>query len=358
MTAAASDMPVPPAERTGLIGKVGGVTTGAVKFAIGVLMCLTPVTAIIALGWLTRKTAGDIRQAFFSNTAQADPNLPRSWPNWIRGDKASGKTGVSRWFGGLRDNLSAGVGTLAGLGILTLPFGALWLLSWWAGWENSFNKGYEQAWVGPAVALIGVGFALVTLMHLPLAMAHQAQESSWRAALDLKRVRALLRYSGWGYVGIAILYALAALPLFAVKGAPVFMEDIYPPITRFDPEQMRAFANGYHFWATVYLFVAVLFIRSRAARVYARAAIAACHANPQSWAGTAAADLVSALKLDRNAETTKKPGRLGRAIRGGLIIALWLFFVAQIFVGQFLNHSWQAWVNQPLFLLPWIPHPG
>lgn len=358
MTAAASDMPAPPAERTGLIGKVGGVITGAMKFAIGVLMCLTPVTAIIALGWLTRKMAGDIRRAFFRNTDQPDPNLARRWPNWIRSDKGSGKTGVSRWFGGLRDNLSAGVGTLAGLGVLTLPFGALWLLSWWAGWENSFNKGYEQAWVGPAVALTGVGFALVTLMHLPMAMAHQAQESSWRAALDLKRVRALLRSSGWGYVGIAALYALAALPLFAVKGIPVFMENIYPPIAQFDPEQLRDFANGYHFWATVYLFVAVLFIRSCVARVYARAAFAAYHANPQIWSGTAVADLVSALRLDGGVEPVKKRGRLGRAIRGGLVIALWLFFVAQIFVGQFLNHNWLAWVNQPLFLLPWIPQPG
>ena len=358
MTAAAPEMPAPPAERTRLVSKVGSAITGVVKFAIGVFMCLTPVTAIIALGWLTRKMGGDIRRAFFRNTAQADPDLPRSWPNWIRGDKASGKTGVSRWFGGLRDNLSAGVGTLAGLGVLTLPFGALWLLSWWAGWENSFNKGYEQAWVGPAVALIGVGFALVTLMHLPMAMAYQAQESSWRAALDVKRVRALLRNSGWGYVGIAVLYALAALPLFAVKGAPVFMENIYPPITRFDPEQLRAFANGYHFWATVYLFVAVLFIRSCAARVYAHAAFAACHANPQIWAGTGVADLISALRLDGGVEPVKKRGRFGRIIRGVFIILIWWVFVAQIFVGQFLNHSWVSWVNQPLILLPWIPQPG
>ncbi len=358
MTAATPHMPAPPSERTGLIGWVGRAISGAVKLAVGVLMCLTPVTAIIALGWFARKMAGDVRRHFYRQAKQPALHSKRKWPNWLISDAHDRGSGFSRWTGGLRDNLSAGLAALAGLGALTLPFGILWLLSWWAGWENSFNKGYEQAWVGPVVALIGVSLALLTFMHLPMATAHQAVESTWRSVFDFKRIRGLLRTSGWSYVGVTALYALAALPLFAAKGAPVFMEQIYPPIVGFDPEQLRAFADAYHFWMTAYLFVAVLLVRSCAARVYARAAFAAVHANPQLWAGSAVAELVPTRRPDDAVRREKRFGRLGRMIRGLFLIVIWLFFVAQIFVGQFLNHSWSSWVNQPLILLPWLAQSG
>ncbi len=35
-------------------------------------------------------------------------------------------------------------------------------------------------------------------------------------------------------------------------------------------------------------------------------------------------------------------------------LALWTFFVALIYVGQFLNHDWLGWLNHPLILLPWL----
>ena len=55
-------------------------------------------------------------------------------------------------FGSLGANLKLGAQSLFNIWVLTLPPCALWLFAWWGGWENSFNKGYEQFAVGPSVA--------------------------------------------------------------------------------------------------------------------------------------------------------------------------------------------------------------
>ena len=76
---------------------------------------------------------------------------------------------------------------------MILPVGALWLLSWWGGWQNSFHKGYEQAWVGPVVGLLGIGLFLPVMTYVPLAQARQAATGSWRAFWDLSLIRRLAR---------------------------------------------------------------------------------------------------------------------------------------------------------------------
>jgi len=86
-------------------------------------------------------------------------------PGWVMGPRGAGL--VVRLLGGLGANVSAGVRMLAGLAIWTLPFTILWLGAWWAGWENSLNKGYEQAQIGPAVFLAGTILALPLLTLLP-----------------------------------------------------------------------------------------------------------------------------------------------------------------------------------------------
>ena len=106
---------------------------GLKNLIIGTLFCTTPPTAILALGWTLR----DMRATTVRKIASPD-RLPTESVSWLLGPRGSGF--ISRWFGGLWLNTKTGLGGLFGLAFATLPFTGLWILSWWAGWENSFNK--------------------------------------------------------------------------------------------------------------------------------------------------------------------------------------------------------------------------
>ena len=138
--------------------------------AVCIVLCLTPVTAVVVLGWLTRKTANDV-EARLVGQAYHRPNLifgtvrPNRWMTW-------------QWLGALAGGLWLNfvVGIRAWIAVLVLlaPFELIWLASWFAGWENSFNKGYELSGVWPITSLAAVLLSLPVLTLVPMAIAHQA----------------------------------------------------------------------------------------------------------------------------------------------------------------------------------------
>ena len=75
------------------------------------------------------------------------------------------KLGVAGWL------------TMSSLALLP---GILWAGAWWAGWDNSFNKGYEQASVGPLVGVGGVVLFLLLMPYLQIAQARHAETLDWR----------------------------------------------------------------------------------------------------------------------------------------------------------------------------------
>jgi hypothetical protein len=84
------------------------------------------------------------------------------------------------------------------------------------------------------------------------------------------------------------------------------------------------------------LLAALLFLRRASARLHARAALALA-------AGSASPSLLVSMAA---------------IVRSLLLGILWFALVVQIFVGQFLNHQWVAWLNHPLVGLPWLPPLG
>jgi hypothetical protein len=306
------------------------------RFVVGIVLCLTPVTAVLVLGWLMRLMRREEAYAHqrLQGVTRGEPG-PRL-PHWVTGDTPTSASFFTRWLGSLFDNLLQGLAALVTLAAATLPFTLLWLLSWWGGWDKSFNKGYEQAWVGRTIGLIGVAISLPLLARLPMALAHQAVEGRIGAFFAFREVRKLIRRAGWRYVGLSLLFVLASLLLFVAKGAPVFVEQWSPGFTDRNAAEIETFGRTYRFWATAYLLAALVFLRRASARLHARAALASAD-------GNASPSLLSSIAA------------IARSLLLGIV---WFAFVVQVFVGQFFNHQWVAWLNHPVIALPWLPPLG
>ncbi len=321
-----ADMTLP---RRGLISRS---LRGVIDLVIGGLLCLTPVTAIIVLGWLTRRMTARIHDRW---------GQPLPHPGWIMGQGGI----ASRLLGGLAANIRSGVLTLAGLFVWTAPFTVLWLGSWWAGWENSFNKGYEQAWVGPMVGLTGVAIASLILSHLPMALAHAAAEQRFGAFFELRRIRSVTKSAGWRGLWIALTSVIFALPLFGARALPVFIEDIVPGFADMTADAQLNVANITALLVAFWTFFALAWLRAMAARAYARSAPSAARGRDADlWDGMRAAD------VPHGRSHWMRP--LG-PVWFVLMAITWFGLTAQIFVGQFMNHDWALWITHPFFLLPW-----
>lgn len=319
-----------PARGVAVLGRLASLA----RFLAGVVLCLTPITAVLVLGWLMRFMQGEEALARARMEGLAGRERRVRLPRWIRAEPPLPSNRLACWLGSFVDNLRLGLSSIATIAAGTLPFTLLWLFSWWGGWENSFNKGYEQAWVGPTIGLIGVAISLPLLARLPMALAHQAAEGHMGAYFARREVRCLIRSAGWRYIGLSLLFVLAAVPLFAIKGAPVFVEHWSPGFIDRNAAAVEEFAGGYHLWATLYLLMVLVLLRRAAARLHARAALA----------------------IER--------GDKGRAwsfssvLQALFLWLIWFALVAQVYVGQFLSHQWLSWLNHPLIALPWIPPLG
>lgn len=308
---------------------------GAKNLVIGTLAGLTPVTAILLLGWLMR----DMHRVAMGRPAAG----------WVLGPPGSGYIG--RMLGGLADNIRTGFRATFALALGTLPFAGIWIASWWAGWDNSFNKGYEQAVIGPLTGLAGVGIFMVVMIWLPTAQAHMAVERRLSAFFDFARIRSAARNAEWAQLWWAGAVTVLALPVFAARGLPAFAEGIIPGFADYTTREISDLKGLIALGMAAYLFLALVFLRRWQARIYARAVARAIAAGDGAlWRGT---EIRAAIRTDP--QPRRAPRWIVGLIRMPLILALWWFFAAQIYVGQFLHHGWHVWLSHPLVALPWMP---
>lgn len=278
---------------------------------VGTLFCLTPVTAVVVLGWLVR---------WMQATVAKRRGQPVARPGWLLGVRRQGDF-VQFLFGGLAANIRGGLLATVGLAILTLPFTLAWLGAWWAGWENSFNKGYEQAEVGPTVWAAATLLALPVLAHLPLALAHGAVENRFGALFEVQRINRIARAAGPRLVWLAMLSVFAAFPFLGLRALPVFVEEIVPGFSVMSTEEQGNVAGLLEVLGAAAAFLAALFLKHRAAVIYSKA-----------------------VQVER--------ARLGW-VWVGLAAVIWAALPVMIVVGQFMNFGSFLWLNHPVFLLPW-----
>ncbi len=315
-------------------GKVSRLMILSKDVLFGTLAGLTALGSILSLGWLMRH----MRMVSFRAAG-----LPVERPGWVLGSMGSGF--FSRLLGGLSANIREGIMGAFSLAIASFPFGIIWLLSWWAGWENSFSKGYEQAFVGPILGLTGVAIFCFTMIWLPMALAHQAVENRAFSFFEWRMVRSAVRHTGWGSLALAFTTVFFALPIFASRGLIVFASNIVPGFDTISPEEAEALAGQILVAKSLYAFVALVILRGWAARLYANA-VARALVGPD-------AGLWEDSPLSNGVKGGRRAWKLTHWMRGAILPIIWFGLAAQIYVAQFLNHDWHLWLTHPMWLLPW-----
>lgn len=354
------------------------------RYLLGALLTLTPISAVLVVGWTQRAAARSVARRWHAQAGHPAADFPAfaraeeetaalaTWPRWIMAEDAGELFAQARRAGPLRGlgltmralfgslwlNAKAGVRALVPVAVVMAPASLLLLFSWWGGWENSFNKGYEQAWVGPTVSLIGIAYFVVAMTLLPLAEIRQAVNNSWRAFFDVAFLRRAAREVRLGLIGLAMLFVTAGFVVAVLKVAPLPMGN-----TIKTPADAERLLQQYPLLVAAILFPLYVMLRLAAARVYAKAAVRiAAKGGTESLAARERA-LIERLALDGDAGPQR--GALARAAVGtgslaagvvasALMFALWFGVAGELYVSQFLVHDWTHWAFHPLIQLPWV----
>jgi hypothetical protein len=334
----------------------------AVKWFVGALFCSMIVTSVAVVGWMYQAMQRATHKRWH---ALAGTHFDEPWPSWLT---QRDERGWRRWVGALAGHFRVGAQGIFNTWVITLPGCVLWLFAWYAGWNNSFNKGYEQAVVGPLTGVLGTALFITAMFYVPVAQARQASTGNWRSFYDFKTVRAVIRQKWMACLGLAIAFSLVSLPATVLKTAPLAIgqAEMY---AHYSQEQVHSFLQSYFFWACVFMFPAIVWLRLLAGRIYAGGLLGALYAGDitRDQLAPNEAAMLDRLELSRGREqpqrhmllrfTMDMTSRAARLTCGAVAAAVWFTFIAQIFISEFLNyHPIIGWLNQPLVQLPWFKY--
>lgn len=171
------------------------------KFLAAAVLCLNPVTSLFVVGWMQSLQRRKILKVW-----GAEPPPP-----------------LSAW-----RTFRAGLAAYANTAVLTIPGCVLWMFAWYDGWNNSFHKGYEQAWVAPSVGVLGSALFIAAMLYVPIAQARQAVAGDWRAFYAFRVVWSVTRAKWLSCLGLAAAYAALTLPVTLLRMAPNFIGNYIP----------------------------------------------------------------------------------------------------------------------------------
>ncbi len=386
-----------------------------VKLFWGMVFCQSVLGALAVLGWTYRlmqrsvlkqwwklsessAKAGSFAE-FVAGDTHTDGHV--HWPNWFLAQNfrdstsslpsldagrrqcaacVAGSSPVGRLFGNaarmlkalftsLWTNVRLGVQAIFNTWVLTLPACVLMLFGWYDGWNNSFNKGYEQFQVGPGVSWLGILLFIAAMLYVPMAQARQAVTGNWRSFYQFRLVWTLVRRRWLASFGLATLCVLCSVPLMILASAVMFLPNINPKLADLTPAQTIQFLNSYYFWSALFVFPAFVMLRLVAARIYGSALLKAVQGGAISQDALAENEWRALHRLDLlriEPPRIRHPvwriaawagTRAGRATFGFLTGLAWFIFIAQFYVAQFLNYRGApVWLNQTLVQLPWSRH--
>lgn len=356
------------------------------KLVIGAAFCQFLPTSILVVGWtyrLMQRTAlkqwwrasgGAQHEPDFRKYLESNPSAARfaSYPTWFNAPKEIEVTNsgirarLNRSLGGLKQNAVIGFLGLVNTWVLTLLPMLLWQFGWYAGWDNSFNKGYEQFSAGQQISLSGIGMFLLTMLYVPMAQARQAVTGEWRSFYDFKTVWRVIQQRRLFCLILAALFSLVAFPLRVLMMIPVGFPIGDQTRESMTDAQLLDFIQNYYFWVSMAGFLGFVAVRIVVARVYASGIALAVRA------GTVPIDALRGFELravtqlglaqialqlspsfvTRVAIRTARP--VWRAAATLATLVVWFTFVAQLYVSQFINYRppTYGFMNQPIIQAP------
>ncbi len=382
---------------------------GAIKWTVSATLAQSVLGAIFLLGWSQRLTSHAAENALRRRGVirSGDRQAPeqrgesdrrfRSWPNWLlasewreewrRSRGLDLRTRAAALTGSLWENARLGAQSLLNVGVLTLPCFAIMFFAWYAGWNNSFHKGYEQAVFGPLTSLFGIALFIGVMFYVPMAWARQACTRRAKAFWQGGIVWPLIRASRPRAVAFAALVVLLNLPLTALKAWPYFVpqarlsaieasdeivaDDSARKAVDWDdltPRQAREHLNRHYWISGFYLFGALVVLRVASGRIYAGALRGIAQNRPRlDDLDPRERELLQLASVAMSAPAGKRnflsrftrwlATKAGGMLCGFLVGSLWFTFIAQLYVSEFLRYtSWQGWLNHPLLMLPWFRH--
>ncbi len=385
-----------PARPAGLIQWVAALLGWIWRILIGGLLCFSLIGSIWVTGWTYRWMQGLVLRGWWKRSrfrdegsyedfcASLGPNAPVACPRWFLQERIDSALNHPDAFG-------RPPGTLRKfLRALRLPWHSLWLnfkiglqglfctfllsglgclimlFSWEFGWLNSFNKGYEQAVIGPLTGLLGIFIFIAAMFYVPMAQVHQAVTGDYRAFFDIRFVWRLIHARLSAYVFLAAVIVLLSAPLEILKIAPVSFDDNFDTWTNASDAEVYRMLQNYFLLSSFVLFLALMIWRWLAARLYRSAVLrvlergwvtrAELHPTLAQWLDRLAIFPVPTLESAGITYVVKTGSRMiYRRLLFVLLFFIWLAFVAKVYVGQFLKMDpGQGFLNHPLVQLPYF----
>jgi len=364
------------------VSGIGKAVVFSWKFLVGMVCCQSLLFSFMLVGWTYRFMQRVALKAWWKDSGSPTP-LPDFlaghehllWPNWIVHQNFRQAFRTQKFkalFHSLWLNFRLGVAGAFNTLVLTLPGCALMLFGWYDGWNNSFNKGYEQFSVGPATSWFGIFLFAAAMLYVPMAQARQAITGEWRAFYNWRLVWRLVRLRWLQSLGIAAVYVLVSLPiLFLRAGAPYLQGKAAKlsaeQLMALPHEQIAQSLDRYYFWCALLILPTFVFVRWFAARNYAAGVAIAIRKGIIAAFGLSDFER-GALKQLNMLEPAPTAARhillrmAARIWRFGLrsaavtaIFLVWLIYVFELYVCQFIhNIPGVGWLNHCLVQLPWF----
>ncbi len=373
-----------------ILGRFRTVAGALWRLGFGAFCGLSFLLSFLIVGWVQRSARREVLKTWwrcrrqpragetFVIFAEADGATTDQarWPNWILAQQNGGWRGGSfrsvaaGLLGSLAENARLGVQAAFNTAVFVLPGTLLWAVGWYAGWMNSFNKGYENYYVG--MSLFGVGTALfvAAMFYVPMALARQASTGDWRSFYQFGLVRRLIRRRWLANFSLAVLALALTFPLLIFKSLPVFWPQMSEALQDLSAVEQLRRLERYYFVVSLYGVSAFLILRLAVARLYARAVVDAVQSGaitPEELADGEWQAMHRLGLLVPLAQPTQHWAwrllrwlgtRAGRTTAGFATFLVWLAFVLNVMTHEFLNFhaAGRGWWNQPLIQLPWFDY--
>jgi hypothetical protein len=352
--------------------------------AFAVFGWLTRHMQAVAIQWWWWQSRSRKHKSFAEYCDSLEPDAPRARASWfvrerplaainsplpdnrepdflVKAWRALGVPVHSMW-----QNLTLGFKGILGTFMLVGWGGLLMTFSWLFGWHNSFNKGYEIAFLGPLTGFSGLLLFIAAMYYVPMAQAHFAMTGEIRAFLDFRFVWKLVRARLFAYTALIAMTGLAFVPLEILIIWPKYIEQMNPGFYDLSVEEYGKYLNQYFMFASVYLFVALFVLRHLAARIYASAVLAVLrrgdvlrselHPKIGGWLDRLDVDVMPVLPGGVLEEVLKKGGGwLSRRLLFTFIFVVWFLVISLVYVREFLHyHPYLGFSNQALIQIPCI----